>query len=205
MNGEAIGIPEDSQEASGMALNYGIEPLWFRFGLVPQAPFGNAGCGPGSYGAIPNAHQAYSNVLTGGDDPVTPVFHATAANRPGSGSPTRTGRAAAPPSPCTGTCGSATRTSAPTTQYGLPGKCDAPATGSIYDPFTGNPLVGSRAIGKNPQGFSQGGRESWNAPCHFDIVLPNAGGVNAVPGDYLFRDQGSFGNASGIWGILRVP
>ena len=36
INGEAVGIPEDSQESSGMALNYGIEPLWFRFGLVPQ-------------------------------------------------------------------------------------------------------------------------------------------------------------------------
>jgi len=23
-------------------------------------------------------------------------------------------------------------------------------------------------------------------------------------GDYLFRDKGSFGNASGVWGIMRV-
>jgi len=23
-------------------------------------------------------------------------------------------------------------------------------------------------------------------------------------GDYLFRDVGSFGNASGLWGILRI-
>ena len=43
MNGEGVGIPEDSQEASGMALNYGVEPLWFRFGILPQAPFGDAG------------------------------------------------------------------------------------------------------------------------------------------------------------------
>ncbi len=49
-----------------MALNYGIEPLWFRFGIVPQAPFGGAGCGAGCYGGVPNAHEAYSNNLAGG-------------------------------------------------------------------------------------------------------------------------------------------
>ena len=37
-SGEGVGLPEDSQEASGMALNYGIEPAWFRFGLLPQLP-----------------------------------------------------------------------------------------------------------------------------------------------------------------------
>ena len=41
MNGEGHGLPEDSQESSGMALNYGIEPLWFRFAIPPNAPFGS--------------------------------------------------------------------------------------------------------------------------------------------------------------------
>ncbi|PWB64143.1 MAG: hypothetical protein C3F14_07215 [Deltaproteobacteria bacterium] len=203
MNGEAAGIPEDSQEASGMALNYGVEPLWFRFGLVPQAPFGGAGCGPGCYGGVPNAHQAYSNVLTGGEDPVTPVFFAD-AGRPARiriTNPYGTTRGSTfalhghvwqrDPYVCDDN------------QYGLPGKCNAPATGSIFFP-AGTPLVGSRKIGTNPIGFAQGGQESWNAPSHFDIVLPSAGGGNGVPGDYLYRDKGSFGNASGVWGILRV-
>ena len=75
INGEAVGIPEDSQEATGMALNYGIEPLWFRFGLVPQAFFGNQ---PGGFGGVPNSHQSYSNILTGEQDPVTPVLLANA-------------------------------------------------------------------------------------------------------------------------------
>ncbi len=64
--------------------------------------------------------------------------------------------------------------------------------------------VGSRALGENPQGFEQGGQESWNAPSHFEVVLRKAGGENGVIGDYLFRDHASFGNASGLWGILRV-
>ena len=57
--------------------------------------------------------------------------------------------------------------------------------------------VGSRALGNNPIGFAQGGQESWNAVTHFDIVLPSAGGGNAIMGDYLARDRRSFGNAIG--------
>jgi len=208
MNGEGVGIPEDSQEASGMALNYGVEPMWFRFGILPEAPFGNADT-LGSYGAIGNAHQAYSNVLTGGDDPATPVFVANKGQqaRIRITNPFGTSRGSTfalhghvwqrDPYVCPDEA-----------QDGLTGKCNSPDHGSIYNTWpTGPasiPLVGSRAIGTNPQGFAEGGRESWNTPTHFDIVLPMAGGVNAVPGDYLFRDQGSFGSASGVWGILRV-
>ncbi len=64
MNGEGVGIPEDSQEASAMALNYGIEPMWFRFGLVPQAPFGGRrSVVRAANGDVPNAGDAYSNAL----------------------------------------------------------------------------------------------------------------------------------------------
>jgi hypothetical protein len=64
--------------------------------------------------------------------------------------------------------------------------------------------VGSKAIGENPQGFAQGAQESVTPLSHWTFRLPKAGGVNSVAGDYLFRDIGSFGNASGLWGILRV-
>jgi hypothetical protein len=75
LNGEEVGVPEDSEDSTNMALNYGVEPLWFRFGLAPNAPFGNT---PGGFGGVPNSHQAFSNILTGGQDPVTPVLIATA-------------------------------------------------------------------------------------------------------------------------------
>jgi len=201
MNGEGDGIPEDSQEASGMALNYGVEPMWFRFGILPQSPFGHAGT-PASYGDIPNAHQAFSNVLTANQDPATPVFLATAGQqaRIRITNPFGTSRGSTfalhghvwqrDPYVCNDD------------QYGLNGKCLAPATGGST--WGGVPLVGSRAIGNNPQGFAQGGQESWTPMSHFDIVLPSAGGRNGVTGDYLFRDAASFGNASGVWGILRV-
>jgi len=196
LNGEGVGIPEESQENSAMALNYGIEPLWFRFGLPPNAPFGNANCGGlgagACFGGIPNAHEAYSNLLTGGADPVTPVFKVTA------GQEARM-HVAVPHSTSRGTtfaihghvwqrdpyvCPNDSRN-------GLTGACNMAS-------------VGSQALGINPQGFTLGAQESSTPMGHFSYLLPNAGGGNGVKGDYLFRDTASFGNASGLWGILRV-
>ncbi|OGI45206.1 MAG: hypothetical protein A2V92_05240 [Candidatus Muproteobacteria bacterium RBG_16_65_31] len=225
MNGEGVGIPEDSQEASGMAFNYGIEPLWFRFGVAPNAPFGGAGCGTTEnnecFGDIPNSHQAYSNVLpvdrtvVGSPqvgDPVTPVFFATAGQQARIRITNPYGTTRGSTFALHGHVWQRDPYVCDDNQYGLIGKCNAPATGSIFDP-PGTPLVGSRKIGNNPIGFAQGGQESWTPATHFDIVLPSAGGCATkdvdskcvgVPGDYLFRDKGSFGNASGLWGILRV-
>ena len=64
--------------------------------------------------------------------------------------------------------------------------------------------IPSQNIGYNPDGLYIGGQESVTPAAHFDIVLPSAGGTNSVPGDYLYRDHGSFGNTDGLWGILRV-
>lgn len=192
MNGEGLGIPEDSQENSNMAFNYGIEPLWFRFGILPQAPFGGAGCGPGCYGGVPNAHAAYSNSIAGNADPATPVFKAKAGEevRIHSAVPHGTSRGTTlafhghvwqrDPYVCPGEA-----------RNGLTGACNMNT-------------VGSRAIGDNPMGFAQGAQESVTPYSHFTFRFPKAGGANGVKGDYLFRDMGSFGNASGLWGILRV-
>jgi hypothetical protein len=202
INGEGVGIPEDSQESSNMVLNYGVEPMWFRFGILPQAPFGPATVA-GSYAAIPNSHQAYSNTLltavptcdannicTG--DPETPVFIAT----PGKEARVRI------TAPHGTTRGSTFALHGHVWQrdpYICPGEARNGLTGACN-----MTSVGSRAIGNNPIGFAQGGQESWNAVTHFDIRLPSAGGGNAIVGDYLMRDQASFGNASGIWNLMRV-
>ncbi|MDH3643313.1 MAG: hypothetical protein OES38_14520, partial [Gammaproteobacteria bacterium] len=75
---EGRGIPEDSHDAGQMAINYGTEPMWFRFGLAADAPFGND---PNGLGTVQNSHEAYSNNLAGaGDDPVTPIVTATAGD-----------------------------------------------------------------------------------------------------------------------------
>lgn len=48
--------PEDAHDSGHMAINYGAEPLWFRFGLPPDAPFGKPG-----FGGADSAWQAFSN------------------------------------------------------------------------------------------------------------------------------------------------
>lgn len=204
MNGEGLGMPEDSQENSNMAMNYGIEPLWFRLGVAPNAPFGGAGCGAGCYGGVENAHQAYSNVIAGGADPATPVITAAAGQevRVHIALPHSSSRGSTmamhghtwqrDPYVCSGE-----------SMYGLAGMCSTVANAGLYD-AAGNPLVGSRSIGENPVGFEQNAQESMQAYTHFTFRLRKAGGENGVKGDYLFRDKASFGNASGLWGILRV-
>jgi hypothetical protein len=40
---------------------------------------------------------------------------------------------------------------------------------------------------------------------HFDAVLANVpGGQERSTGDFLFRDQATFGFDNGLWGIFRV-
>lgn len=202
---EGAGTPEDSQDSGQMAINYGTEPLWFRFGLQPHAPFGNAGAS-GSLGAVPNPELAYSNDLAGGD-PATPVFKAApgAPVRMHVLNPAGVERGTVfqlhghlwqrAPYVCPGQ----------TDGTGLPGKCNWTNFG---DPGF---EIGSRAIGVNPIGMYLGSQESILPGSHIDIVLPGdgiahggAGGAGKVAGDYLFRDQGSFGNTQGLWGIMRV-
>jgi len=198
MNGEGAGLPEDSQENSHMALNYGIEPLGMRLGAKPNAAFGGAGCvgdaldvpGP-CFGSL-DAHLAYSNQATGGADPQTPVFVANA------GQEVRMHIAI----PHTSSRGSTLGINGHLWQrdpYICPGEARNGLLGACN--LTS---VGSRRLGNNPTGFTQGGQESLTGGAHFTFLLPSAGGGNGVRGDYLFRDQASFGNSSGLWGILRV-
>jgi hypothetical protein len=193
MNGEGVGIPEDPQEGSHMAINYGIEPLWFRAGIPPESPFS-------VYGAVGPQFDLYSNNRVGGD-PATPVFRATAGSpfRMRVSMPHSTNRGSTfalhghvwqrDPYVCTNTPGNPA--SGLKVKDGLAGRC-------------GVGEVGSTTIGLNPIGFYMGGQESIWPANHYDVVLPSAGGGNSVTGDYLFRDVASFGNASGLWGILRV-
>jgi hypothetical protein len=206
LNGEGVGIPEDSQDANGMLLNYGIEPAWFRFGILPQAAFGRGHGAGTAYGDIANAGDYYSNSLliagVAAGDPVTPVLQAKAGQetRIHITNPYGTTRGSTftlhghvwqrDPYVCAGS------------KDGLAGRC-------------ATTQVGSEALGVNPLGFATAGQESWNAPSHFEVFLPGkpgpdsinwpaAGGDGAVTGDYLFRDHAAFGNASGVWGIMRV-
>ncbi|HEX2255107.1 MAG TPA: hypothetical protein VHG92_00150, partial [Afifellaceae bacterium] len=64
--------------------------------------------------------------------------------------------------------------------------------------------VPSQRIGDNPLSIVLPAQEGHGPENHFDIVLEEAGGENAVTGDYLYRDQASGGLDGGLWGLMRV-
>ncbi|WP_151898825.1 manganese-oxidizing multicopper oxidase MnxG [Oceanisphaera profunda] len=184
---EGFGVPADPEDNSGMAINYKSEPLWYRFAKAPDAPFGRAG-GHG-WGDIPNAHMGYSNALTGAD-PETPILtvapgqpfrtHVLQSSSAGrSGSFQLTGHV----------WGRMPYIAEKQDGYGYPMKY---------------PGIGSVAFGYNPLDIYTGVQENILPAAHFSMMFPSAGGGNAVPGDYLYRDFAGGGNANGLWGILRV-
>jgi hypothetical protein len=220
---EEMGV-EGAEDSGHAGFNYGMEPAWFRFGLPPNVPFGNAGCGdlgtPNEcYGDISNPQAFYANNLVLGKDaegnpividnaipeitvddkrisaigdPQTPVFRAPR------GMATRmhvlNGASAdrdstyilhghvwqRDPYVCPDD-----------SRHGLPGLC-------MLD------SVGSLALGKNPVGKYMGSEEGMGHVYGHWPILFDAGGSNAVPGDYLYRDYAPNGNRNGMFGILRV-
>ena len=50
----------------------------------------------------------------------------------------------------------------------------------------------------------QGSRGGHGPSNHFDVLLESAGGVNGIPGDYLFRTYTADHFRYGLWGLLRV-
>ncbi|NMG75650.1 manganese-oxidizing multicopper oxidase MnxG [Aromatoleum diolicum] len=180
-------VHEDPEDNSAMAVNYKVEPLWYRFAKAPDAPFGHAN-GAG-FAAVPNANMAYSNALVGGD-PVTPVL---TVNR---GMPFRIHVVQSSGGSRGGT-------------FGLHGHVwQRDPYRSHNSDASGYPArkfgVGSTRILFNPLGMFMGGQESILPASHFTFNMASAGGGNGVVGDYLYRDFESLGNLGGRWGIVRV-
>ncbi len=65
-------------------------------------------------------------------------------------------------------------------------------------------INGSRVLGSNPLSEWKGSRDGHGPTNHFDVLpLHGAGGLSGSLGDFLFRDQMSFGFDGGTWGIMR--
>jgi len=197
--GEGPGVPEDAHDAGAAAINYATEPLWFRFGFQagadwgfgdtgggaePEAPdpFGEepgvlaAPSGPG-LATIANAFQAYSNALTGGRDPETPVFKA----RPGQEVRFRVMSPVGYARNTTLTILGHNWNEEPFLSVNAPSDVMGNHPTQRFHTTLDNVVTGN----------------GWN-------ILTRAGGTMAAPGDYLYRDVASFGHLNGLWGVVRV-
>ncbi|MGH8531259.1 MAG: copper oxidase [Gammaproteobacteria bacterium] len=50
----------------------------------------------------------------------------------------------------------------------------------------------------------KGARMGLGPAMHYDIVIASAGGINKIPGDYLYRTFATWTVNSGLWGIVRA-
>jgi hypothetical protein len=144
---------------------------------------------------VQNQGDLFSNTLTGGADPETPIFRAVAGTqaRIHFTTPNSSNRAATiqvhghlwPRDPYLAQNLDAN---------GFPAQAPGAPLGG----------VGSVRIGANPMQFYLGAQESHLGSAHWTYVLESAGGAFGVTGDYLIRDAAAAGLGAGNWNILRV-
>ncbi len=173
-----LGPTEDPQDSGQKAINYGADPPWFRLGITPDTPFGAIHRDPALKDTIPEVFSSFLDIGDGlgqAGDPQTEVFRAS-PNGP---------------------------------EYGrfrvvMPGGHARGVTYTLHghqwqrQPY----LNGSSEIGHSPVSEYYGTQEGINPTGHWDFVADLGGGFD-VAGDYLWRDQASFGSFQGLWGLLR--
>jgi len=207
-NGGDEVVPEDAHDAGQMAINYGTEPMWFRFGIDPSAPFGNGGSASSAwsgegFGGLKNTHLAFSDRCCGGAQdvgrPATPVFKVPLREE-------ARVRIVMPAGVGRGT----------TLMIGGHGWQRDPylaehtqsvlGWGRINRPVISTKPYGdpSERLGRNAIGMWMGSQDSITPQAHFDVRLDSAGGCFAPPSTYLFRDVGGFGLTQGLWGLIDV-
>ncbi len=216
--------PEDAHDSGHVAINYGAEPMWFRFGLPPDAPFGKEG-----FGGAASAWQAFSNHCCSNKDafkilsapipfddypkgniggsvisadqnvgePYVPIMTAYAGQemRIRALLPTGVGRAST--MELHGHSWSRDPYLAEHVVQTARGSFPLGTSGALW----GAP---SKCIGENALTMWMGGQESLSPMAHFDMVFPRAGGHHRVEGDFLWRDHGGFGITNGLWALVRV-
>jgi hypothetical protein len=156
--------------------------LWFRLGITPDTPFGSIHQNPLLAGLIPDV---FANSLIG-EDPQVPVYRASPADNDGVPGPDidqARFRVLMPGGHARGT----TWTLHGHQWQRQPYVCGAAAC---------NFINGSSQIGDNPLSEYFGAQEGINPTGHWDFVV-NLGGHFNVTGDYLLRDQASFGSYQG--------
>jgi len=161
-------LKEDPAESGNTGLNFRTDPGWFRKGILPQTK-------PGVTRKLPLG-DTFSNAVTAGADPQTPIFDARA------GTPVRF------------------------RMFQPGGHAQAGSFaihGHIWQeqPYT----AGSTVLGNNPISEWKGVQHGHGPTNHFDALLQNgAGGAYGIIGDYMYRDYAPWRLWDGLWGIFRV-
>lgn len=196
--------PEDAHDAGHMGINYGSEPMWFRFGMPADAAFGH---GPKAgalskregLGGTKFAYQAFSTSVA-----AATACCSTDANQP-SGTPTKPAGEPATPVFHTLMAGTQSRL-----RMLMPTGVGRGTTSHLHghvwrrDPYLqGSSGVASQCIGANPLAMWLGGQDSITPMAHFDFVLDRSGGTHQVKGDFVLRDQAGFGVTNGLWAMVR--
>jgi hypothetical protein len=193
---EGVGASEDAEDGGQKAINYGADPLWFRLGISPETGFTAPVLRDN-----PNIHKLFSNSLVGGD-PKTPVFVASLAT-----AGTARIRLLEPGGHARGHVFAVNGHVWQREPY--VGGTDQLFSPRIAWTFHDDPTVlnvgnaDGTMPGHNMVSQWVSAQEGVSPSEHFDLVL-QLGGKFQTQGDYLFRDNASFGNYQGLWGILRV-
>jgi hypothetical protein len=172
---------ESDPEDSGMkAFNYKSEPIWARLGFLNEMSKIDHTTFQDVSHLLNDVDQ--TNVMSSAvnGDPETPIFSVKA------GTPVRF------------------RVVQPT---GHPRQHGFTIYGHswFHEPWVNNSTAVWRpGVDPEPQSMTIGTQGGHTARRHWNMVLPSAGGVFKVPGDYLYRTQESFHFTSGLWGIFRV-
>jgi hypothetical protein len=191
---DALGEPlpnfrggDDPEDSGQKGFNYRHEPLWARLALPPDVDldtlngqdFTNTLSSTAPNPGCPGGNQNMVLASMGGGgacgDPETPVFTAQA------GTPVRF---------------------RVIDVQGHPRQEGFTVFGHHwnFEPWTANSTV----QGRNPFTFEVGSYSGIGPTRHLNILIDSAGGINKVPGDYLYRTQESFKWTGGLWGIFRV-
>lgn len=159
---------DDSEDSGRVAFNYRTEPFWFRLGFPPDADL--------NFRNRIDYTNVLSNVITGGEDPATPVFLASRGDEvrfrllhPGGHNRNNV----------------------------------FSVHGHMWDRMPW--IKHSKVLSRRRFSPTIGAMEGFGPSMHFNALLRNgAGGQFGVEGDYLYRNHTSNRFVQGLWGIMRV-
>ncbi len=188
---EGKGVPEDAEDSGQKAVNYQSDPVWYRLGIAPDVPFELLRDNTDTALALHNSQ-------VGGEDPSVPILTA----KPGEQVRMMVVQPAGHARGHVLAVDGHTWMRQPT----VPDTADgSDASDRLSWWFPDDPTAQDvEAPGHLPNSDWTGSQEGVGPALQHNVVLPHAGGLFEITGDYLLSDAASFGTYQGMWALLRV-